>query len=364
MTCQPVIIMPCFNEEKNIYATCQSLGFGLNQFCFLESSPILIIVDNNSSDATSRLAHEIKLSSPGKSVYVIVENEQGYIPARRAGNEFAISLSSELHIKANEMLIFQVDADTIYPIYYIESMKTAAEMFGRNILLEACVDYSPEFRQKTPNFIHLLEYIDAKYEKLFRNYQDYIVDDKVAAYWLNDYILWGGYIQEFTPSGDEIFAETTRLFLKGLSKDAKRIRVDSIKAFHSERKVIENPSLHFATAGFPRENSWNNFWEKSVQKENIQNIDAINFKEAIFFRELHIIALFCLLPIHVDSVLSNNEQQTEDVVSKSLIKMLPKRTKNDLFSRPGVFISDVFTIIHEKRDFIKELIDEYLKSEI
>jgi glycosyltransferase involved in cell wall biosynthesis len=362
MSSQVVIVMPCLNEEKSMAATCNSLGFGLGELS-IDLTVILIIVDNNSTDNTGQIARKIQLSSPKDQVFIISEKETGFIPARRAGNLFAASICKKNNVKTEDILILQVDADTIYPHTYIDSMRFAAESFGKNFLVEACVDYTPEFRQNNNRYIDLLEQTDAQYESLYQNLHDYIVDDKVVAYWLNDYINWGGHIREFTISGDEIFAETTRLFLRGQTKGAAKRNAGSIKAFHSERKVLKNPSMHFATAGFPRESAWDRVWLEKSHLTKLEDINNITFDEAILFRILHLIALFYILPIHVDRTLANGGVVLMDnELSKYLKDLIPARTINELYEQPGLFLSDVFTAIDKNPKLIKEKVDNYLKT--
>jgi glycosyltransferase involved in cell wall biosynthesis len=353
--------MPCFNEQKSIIATCHSLGFGQNR-PFSEVNALLVIIDNNSTDQTNQIAHEVQRLSLPDQVYIIAEKEQGIVPARISGNQFAISLSQKLNVETNEILILQADADTIYPPRYIELMTSSAESYGKNFMVEACVDYGHDFRQKNKKYIDLLEQTDAQNDRLYQNLPDYIVDDKVAAYWLSDYITWGGHIRDFTPLGDEIFAETTRLFLRAQTKGAAKRNVGSIKAFHSERKVVENPSMHFATAGFPRETAWDNFWLEKNRLTNLQDIDELNFSNAVFSRILHLIALFCILPIHVDRTLANSPVLIDHELSKYLLDLIPIRSINELQDQPGLFLSDVFTAIDKNPKLIKEKVDNYLKT--
>ncbi|MEO7214704.1 glycosyltransferase family 2 protein [Mucilaginibacter sp.] len=361
MSSRVMIVMPCLNEEKNMAATCHSLGFGLGELS-VDRTTILIIVDNNSTDNTGQIARKIQLSSPKDHVFIINENEQGFIPARSAGNLFAASLCEKINVKTEDILILQVDADTIYPNTYVDSMRFAAESYGKNFMVEACVDYTPEFRQNNTRYIDLLEQTDARYQRLYETIHDYVVDDKVVAYWLSDYIIWGGHTREFTLYGDEIFAETTRLFLRGQIKGAAKRNVGSLKAFHSERKVIENPSMHFATAGFPRETAWDNFWIEKKHLINLEDIDETIFNEAIFFRILHLIALFYILPIHVDRTLANGITLIDNELSKYLQDLIPTRSINELQDQPGLFLSDVFTIIDKNPQLMKEKVDDYLKT--
>ncbi|WP_431293483.1 glycosyltransferase family 2 protein [Pedobacter sp. P26] len=361
MNSQIVIVMPCLNEEASMVEACNSLGFGLGELCY-NLSAFLIIVDNNSTDSTRKVAQEIQNSSPPNHVFIIFEKEKGFIPARKSGNQHAIFVCGEIGINISNVVILQVDADTIYPYFYVESMKAAAEKYGKNFLVEACVDYTPEFRHENNNYIDLLEKTDAHYEKLFLKLQDYIVDDKVVAYWLSDYIKWGGHTREYTSNGNEIFAETTRLFLKGQITGAEKRNIGSIKAYHSERKIVENPSMHFATAGFPRESGWEILWMENNDAVNLQNVDVVSFSEPVFARILHIIGLFYILPIHVGRTLNGNKDMQGDNLTQFFLSLIPNRSKKEMQNTPGVFLTDVFAAIDNNPTVIKYEIDNYLRD--
>lgn len=354
---QIVFVLPCLNEEKSLYQCCDSLGFGRSN----DNDDILIIVDNNSIDCTYEIAVEIKRHSPPNKVYVISEFEEGFVPARQAGNRYALSLAENMDIDCNKLLILQVDADTVYPPYYSAAMREAAIKYGKNYLFEACVDYSYDFRRRYAQYISLLESTDYSFENAFRDFEDYIVDDKVVGYWLVDYVKWGGHQREYDLNGTEIYAETTRLYLKAQLFGAKKVNIGNVKAVHSERKVLANPFLTFATAGFPY----------SIVPELLINMDSnrlingtintFTFRVAIIERYLHLIALFYFLPLHIRQTI--NTGLTLRIGSSAfdeMLKRLPVRTADDLRHKPGVFFSDIFFLIGENRRLIYEEIGRIL----
>jgi glycosyltransferase involved in cell wall biosynthesis len=109
------IVIPAYNEEKNILQTLYSL---CNNF---SSKPVeIIVVNNNSSDNTEGLV----LST---GVRCVREMKQGITAARNAGLA-----------QANGKYILNADADTIYPVDWVEEMikpldhkKNVAVVYGR-----------------------------------------------------------------------------------------------------------------------------------------------------------------------------------------------------------------------------------------
>lgn len=93
------IIIPAYNEEENILKTLYSLSFSSS-----EHSIEIIVVNNNSSDHTEKLA----LSC---GVTCITEKKQGITNARNCG----LALAKGIYI-------LNADADTIYPESWIDDM--------------------------------------------------------------------------------------------------------------------------------------------------------------------------------------------------------------------------------------------------
>ncbi|HVX50924.1 MAG TPA: glycosyltransferase family 2 protein [Chitinophagaceae bacterium] len=93
------IVIPAYNEEESIIQTLSSISDNITN-----RSVEIIVVDNNSKDATNRLATEA-------GVICIRETTQGITPARNRG------LS-----EAKGKYILNADADSIYPPDWIEEM--------------------------------------------------------------------------------------------------------------------------------------------------------------------------------------------------------------------------------------------------
>jgi glycosyltransferase involved in cell wall biosynthesis len=349
------VVVPCFNEESFLRETCSSLGFGDNKKSYENS--ILILVDNNSTDSTRDIAEKIKLTSLKNTVFITSEIEQGFIPARHDGNCLAKKIAERNNWNLSDVLILQADADTCYSEDYINIMRTSAEEAGQNILLEARTEYPTSFKTEYHKYIDLCNKLDHKFAKLFPTdiNDDNIVDDKATGYWLSDYFKWGGHQREYVDNGDEIFAETTRLYLKARCFDASKIFVDQGVVVHSARKILANPVLHLATAGFPREKSWNNQWLKgasvNLSELNKSQNNPITAK-ALATREEHLIALFCVLPIHVNHALGKKIDTNFSEFSNLILPLLCQKNKADLLIRPGEFLLDSFDIIKKYKENI------------
>lgn len=360
LTC---IVIPCYNEEKNLLATCQSLGFGLND----QDAPpntILILVNNNSTDKTFETSKLVINFSPSNTVFLLQEEVQGFVPARHAGNMKAKELAIERDVDLQDVLILQADADTKYSKNYSRLISDAAVLNGHNVFYEACVTYDEDFMLQNYNYLEWCKALDGMIlTKLQNPGDDYIVDDKVSAYWLGDYINWGGHIREYSNLG-EIFAETTRLYIraKATTEGLRKIIVENAFALHSSRKISEDYLLHFVTAGFPREELWVKEWKQKHANRRKELVDLMKTntidQEYQMTRGLHFIALFYLLTLHVKIAIGVHEKmETNSFIEKFFMK-LPHRISKDVAEAPGKLISDVFQLIDHEGEMIYS---EYLK---
>jgi hypothetical protein len=88
-----------------------------------------------------------------------------------------------------------------------------------------------------------------------------VVDDKVCAFLLADYCKWGEHQDDFDPVGRQVFAETTRLFIRAKRNGpAWRKRVEDAQALPSRRKLMTQGLGYFASSGFPRDAAWIAGW--------------------------------------------------------------------------------------------------------
>jgi glycosyltransferase involved in cell wall biosynthesis len=93
------VVIPAYNEEANILKTLSALA---NNRC--KYNVEILVVNNNSKDSTESLVKEA-------GIRCILETVQGITAARNAGL-----------YAANGKYILNADADTIYPMYWIEEM--------------------------------------------------------------------------------------------------------------------------------------------------------------------------------------------------------------------------------------------------
>lgn len=303
----PFVVVPMLNEVASIAATCRSLGFPGGP---ATSGAVLVLVDNGSTDGTIEVAESIRTSCGDDRMVVVHESCRGYVPARVAGVHAVFSEAERLQFPPDRVLVLQADADTVYERGYVHAMVEAANAEGRGVLLEGASIPPPRDQDTCRLFRELEGWVDGTLPMAGEEL-DVVVDDKVSGYRLSDYEAWGGHIREFREADgpDELFAETTRLFIRArLRSGARRFRVENALATTSSRRILEDPSLAFATAGFPREKSWVRDWHRtysgarSLADFTVDNLDGL--VDVIATRRRHLSALFQLLPQMVDSTMA------------------------------------------------------------
>lgn len=340
------VVIPYLNEAELLRKTCASLGFGLHMEPPDSSS--LILVDNGSTDSSPIIAREIQSRSPNSSVVLAYEAKRGYVPPRHCGTMIAQEIAESRDLSENNVLILQADADTCYSTGYIDNMRTASDAAGGGFLLEACTAYPDDFCEKNSNYLNLCQEADLEFENLLVNHPDEVIlDDKAVGYRLADYFAWEGHKREYLPNGDEIFSETTRLYLRAKTFGGRCIPVEQAWATHSVRKILATPALDLATAGFPRNREWVNLWLHRCgpvlsMDQLFSRPYAAIVREALAWRRYHLLALFGVLPLHVARTLGTNCAFEREPWSSEL--SLPSRGLGTLRSNPGVFIEDALTV--------------------
>jgi glycosyltransferase involved in cell wall biosynthesis len=355
------IVIPCFNEEHIINSTCASLGFGIGP----EAAPgetFLILVDNGSRDRTSQKMEEVKSRSPVGTVVIVAEPERGYVPARHRGVLEAHRVAQAKGIREKDLLILQADADTQYSSSYVLEMVAAAKG-QRNVLLEGISDPWAGFDQTYSGYRALSERVDAPLGDLFvEDTHDVIVSDFIAGYLLSDYFAWGGHRREFNRRGDEIFAETSRLFIRAKILGARRLKVPRAIGQHSRRKILQRPVLHFATAGFPREPSWTSVWAKIfADYDNLEvfsgPVNEHKLKQAIFLRQAHSVIIFGLIPEYVALLLGGLDSSgAANPKFKDLMQFVGDISKEELSKNTAPLFENAFAIIDSYPDLLKSYV--------
>lgn len=346
---QVVIVLPYLNEKDSLSATCRSLGFGIGDTVAPPQSS-LILIDNGSTDTSPQVAQNIKENSSPGSVITDFEPEPGHVPPRRRGNLVARRLAEMNGWNESNVLSLQADADVSYPENYIDLMCAATYNEGQNTLLEGFMSYPPDFLELHRGYFELWLQAESSIVHLFATEEeDCLIVDCVTGYRLSDYFSWGEHQREYNQNEDEIHAETSRLYLKAKANGARRFRVEDAMCRHSARKLILDPALHFAAAGFPREEKWNEFWRDNYHGPSMLPdfyTDASHpevIKSILFFQK-HSLALLTILPFHINACLGQDTSLISEKLSSFLRSKLPHRPISDLRTNPGLFISDVFQL--------------------
>lgn len=354
------IVLPFLNEKDSLSTTCRSLGFGIGENGAPQHAS-LILIDNGSNDASPQIAQNIKENSPRGSVITDFEPEPGHVPPRRHGNLVARQLAEMNGWNESNVLVLQADADVSYSENYIELMRAAAYDAGQNTLLEGFMSYPPDFLELHQGYFELWLQAERRITHLFATDEDdCLIVDCVSGYRLADYFSWGAHQREYNPNGDEIHAETSRLYLKARANDARRFRVEDAVCWHSARKLILDPAIHFAAAGFPREKGWNELWRDNYHGPSTLPdfyIDSSHPEvlKAILLCQKHSLALFTILPLHVNVCLGKDTPLMPEKLYSFLRLKLPQRSVFDLRTNPGLFFSDVFRLSDDSGNELLEL---------
>jgi hypothetical protein len=340
--------MPCLNEVDLIADAIASLGF--SEEAVPSPDTHLIVVDNGSTDGTLHLLEGVQSKSKAP-VHVISEPIRGFVPPRRRGVTEAQIMAHALGIAENDVLILQVDADTIYRQGYVKIMRGAASNTA-GVILEGSTKPPPDFALAHPTYLLAQRLVDDQTDPLnAEDEEEIVLDDKVCGYRLSDYLSWGGLFEEHTVAGDAMHAETTRMFIRArLRHGARKLRVNPAGAMPSRRKIFENPWLQYATVGFPREASW----IRAPRAQSPSEYDVDSFSSAIldgqeptaeYLRRAHQLALFRYLPAliaEIDGTKSRIEQPTDITAA---LASLPTLSAEKLTSRPGCAIFNVLELI-------------------
>ncbi len=355
-----IIVIPCLDEEAGLAATCASIGFMPGR----PPPPAtdLVLVDNGSIDGTPEVMAALRHRFPD-NVFVVREPERGYVPPRHRGVLMAQEIAERRRIEASDVLILQADADTIYGQGYVAAMRDAAICSG--LLIEGVAQTDGRFAAANPGFFRLARYADSAVEAFFAHEADEVViDDKVAAYRLEDYGSWGGHQREYDRHGDEIHAETSRLFIRARTYGARRVRAGSAVAFPSRRKLEIDPLLYFVTQGFPREAQWGVRWQEQCGRlMSLRDFDdraaPEALKRAISVRRAHGLILFALMPEHIARLL---DQPSVSVVRppafQALMSLVSGISRDDIRAAPGRLIEICFALLESDPELFEACVGE------
>lgn len=343
---QTFIVMPCLNEETNIAAACASLGFG--QALEAPSNTSLIIVDNGSTDCSLAIIEGIAASAEPGSIALVREAERGYVPPRRHGVAEAARLAVQAGVSPDAALIVQVDADTVYRPGYVAHLQSAA-IANAGSLLHGRTASPSTFLTGYPDFERLCREVDQVVSGLCVSEANFvIVDDKVSAFRLSDYLAWGGLTREYDQYGDEVHAETSRMFLRAKTMGARLHYVDDAIAEPSRRKVVMNPPLYFSTGGFPHTRLWLENWHHKFGAGSFEQLaqGAAQLDAFVALRQAHEVILFGALPCLISEALQM-PLIPENRLLAPLIALFSACSGNDVRHAPGGVIASATGVIEK-----------------
>lgn len=328
------IVIPCLNEQAGLAATCASLGFGYG----IHPGARLVLVDNGSTDGTLAVMEQVRTDTATDAVLLAAEPRRGYVPARRAGIDIVLACAQKEQTPLNQVLILQADADTIYLEGYIDAMRSAFST-GTGQMLEGCAVTNREFNAQYPEFTRLCRLIDEKMEPLLAREEDqFIVDDKVSAFSLSDYLLWGEHQEETDAFGRPVYAETTRLFIRAYRVGgAQHIRVLDACALPSRRKLLVQAPAYFASSGFPRDKAWIATWA-CIEDSAAFLCSPSRSREVgrlIRSRQRHQLALLAVLP----SIMRADESK-----EGSLSELFRQRSQIIAEKAPGEILGEILSL--------------------
>lgn len=136
------VILPIFNEAGNLDAVLRSLydqrasGQRASGQRLDPGSFEVILVDNNSSDESLRIARKFAADHPDLMLLAIREPEQGVACARKAGLEFAARRShrrDEAHGSARPFYLVSADADCRVDQHWLSELLHGMEVTGAAI---------------------------------------------------------------------------------------------------------------------------------------------------------------------------------------------------------------------------------------
>lgn len=344
-----VAVMPCLNEEELLEGTCASLGFGETSVA-RPNDATLVLVDNGSDDGTWDVIGRIQQASPAGSVVAAHEPVRGYVPPRHRGTLIAREIAHDRGLAEDRVLIVQLDADTEYSGQYLSLMRESAVRCSGHFMVEAMQGWPADFAEEHPRLVALCNASDASVSKFcVDEADDVIIGDARSAYLLSHYFAWGGHRREFLANGDEAFAETSRLLIQArLRHGARKVGCTDAQAFPSRRKNVADAALSFATAGFPRERSWQDSWQELYEgPKTLAEFEAVPQSQLalpIYYRRAHTIVLLGLLP----SIIAEAASGVTTDVAKELPLALLRIARAQEFTTPADLIFRVLGAIDSK----------------
>ncbi|WP_181768459.1 glycosyltransferase [Streptomyces albidus (ex Kaewkla and Franco 2022)] len=146
------VVLPVYNEADNLPAVLRSLYEQRGENGPLDKSLYeVVLVDNNSTDETVKIARRFAADHPDLAVHVVPEPEQGVACARKTGMDFASQRSARRGPSDAEKRFYLVsaDADCRVDEHWLWELLTAMES-GKAAIGVCDYYYAPEHFTRRP----------------------------------------------------------------------------------------------------------------------------------------------------------------------------------------------------------------------
>jgi len=204
------VVIPCFNEEKYIPGCLNSI---LNQTVKPEK---IIVVDNNSTDQT------VKIAKQSKSVIVIQETKQGIVYARNTGFN-----------ACHSEIIARCDADSLPPPQWLSKIITLFSKKQVDAVTGPVIFYDMAIKSSK---------IARLYQKIIHVYQGYptLIGPNMAI----SKKIWEK-VKNSVCYDESVIHEDIDLAIHIKQKGGKIIFSKSLLSYTSGRRIVKNPLSFF-----------------------------------------------------------------------------------------------------------------------
>ena len=132
------VVLPVYDEAGTIEAVLRSMLDQRDDRGPLDRRTYeVVVVDNNSTDGTGRIARKFAEENPTLAVHVIEEPEQGVSCARRAGMDYAVRRAGD-----RPLYLVSADADCLVDRHWLWELRKVMDASGAAI--GVCDYYYPE----------------------------------------------------------------------------------------------------------------------------------------------------------------------------------------------------------------------------
>lgn len=284
------IIVPAYNEERNISLLLQSLFSQIDKEGRIldKSFYQILVVDNNSSDNTYKIVKKFKERENGLKIKVASEKKKGVISARIKGANFV--LNNHSYFPKTEYLAF-CDADVVVFEKWVDSI---LDNFGNTNfdVLSYTGAFPLEFWKNVPlltkkyldeigtiffdnKTIEWLGVKEGEFKFTGKIFSDFVRPPSGGFYAIRTsaYIKTGGYAREFVDDNKKIEVDgpTWRLYFELQLNKARISFIKDICFECSPRRLLGDPYKFFKIQTYDQLNDledYRNIPEKQYEKVN------------------------------------------------------------------------------------------------